>query len=241
LEDMCIYLVAEPIWQLNLWVMPQINKFLASLDKFGKASSTKTNEIKVEKEIIKVEEKPKADTVMSINLFIKRPLFALVENVTDENSRAIILDCQIGLEMQMSSKKGMSVDVDLNNLSLYKVNIGDPKALKLSIIQNWGLRANYSDDSKGFKVIDVEMLKLKTTLSYQDYSLLMATQERWLKVIGEPKKDDKKDDKKDEKKEKTDEKTDDETDEKKEEFFDDEKPKFEKFDENNVSLNDEIS
>ena len=71
--------------------------------------------------------------------------------------------------------------LEMNKLSLSIFFFGeniDP----IVMIEPWNMKVSFGD-MPGLRSIEVDMEDLTTTLSYQDYQLMMKTQEKWLITI----------------------------------------------------------
>ena len=179
LEDMRIYLIPEPIWKLNTWTLPLLNKFLAALDSFlNKDSKAESKPQLLEEKKQQVEN----DNLLSLQLTVKRPEMLLIDNIYNEKSKAVKLDCQIVFGFQTSKKSGMLINIDMSKLTLLKFFLGEEVSDYHTMIEPWDFSFSFSD-LDNFRKINLETQNLTTRLTYQDYKLLMKTQEKWLSVI----------------------------------------------------------
>ena len=185
LEDMRMQLVPEPIWELNVWMLPLLNKFLGGLDTWGKNQSKQPNqEQQIEIQPKSEEKRPteeNLDNKLSLEVKIKRPEIVLIENVLDEKSKAILLDSQITFTFESSKKMGMVIGLNMNKLSLSKLIDGD-KISSTVMNEPWEILARI-EDSNGFKKIEIDLKRIYGSIPIQICQLLIHLQEKWLSVI----------------------------------------------------------
>jgi len=190
-----VVVVPDVIWEFKVFsmrVLDTINSTLAKMKTSVVHEEPKESPDKdqssspMEHKELDLQSKPAS---VGASLFaevkITDPRVYLVENPTDQASRAIVMKNSILVSFE-TGPEGMNSSVGLSDIQIYKCRLNSEAATLIRILEPYSVHVDYVTRTKESMSIQVEISRVNLTLSYSDVKLMLSIKDSWMKVFSPP-------------------------------------------------------